>query len=194
VANRCWVEQVSLSSTGYYATPGIEYDPQKGRGKPFFYFAYGAAVAEVEVDGRTGQSQLRRVDVLHDVGDSLIPTLDVGQVEGGFVQGLGWLTTEEVIYDDEGRLVTHAPSTYKIPATGDRPADFRVKLLDRAPQPGVVYGSKAVGEPPFLLAIAVVTALRHAISGFGDGRTPIALAIPCTAEAILRGVEGQRNK
>jgi xanthine dehydrogenase large subunit len=132
-----------------------------------------------------------RADILHDVGDSLSPSIDRGQVEGAFAQGLGWLTTEEVLFDDSGRLLTHGPSTYKVPSVGDLPADFRVALLDRAPQPEVIGGSKAVGEPPFMLAIAAVTALRHAVAGFGDG--PVELAIPCTGEALLRAVEGARQ-
>ena len=119
VAKLAWVKQVSLSATGYYATPGIEYDPKKGRGRPFFYFAFGGCVSEVEVNGLTGESRVRRVDILHDVGNPLAPLIDKGQVEGAFVQGMGWLTCEEVIYSGDGRLLTHGPSTYKIPAVGD---------------------------------------------------------------------------
>ncbi|MDP6932421.1 MAG: xanthine dehydrogenase molybdopterin binding subunit [Myxococcota bacterium] len=193
VANQCWVEQVSLSSTGFYRTPGIAYDRQAGQGRPFYYFAYGGAVSEIEVNGLTGEYRLLRVDILHDVGDSLVPTIDVGQVEGGFVQGAGWLTCEEVLFDDQGRLLTHSPSTYKIPAVGDVPTDFRTHLLDRAHQEEVIHGSKAVGEPPFMLAISVVTALRQAVRAFGQGKSEVQLAIPCTPEAVLLAVEEQRR-
>ena len=188
LATRAWMNQVSLSATGFYRTPNIHYDYATGRGKPFHYFAYGTAVSEVEVNGLTGGHTLTRVDVLHDVGDSLIPSIDVGQVEGGYVQGLGWLTMEDVLWSDEGRLISHCPSVYKIPAVGDVPRDFRVKLLDKAPQKTVIHGSKAVGEPPFMLAISALSAIRHAILGFG--RAPdVNLASPATPEAILRAIE-----
>ena len=186
VASRCWVEQVSLSSTGFYATPGIAYDHATGSGTPFFYFAYGVAITEVEVQGLTGEMRMRRVDILHDVGDSLVPSIDVGQVEGAFVQGVGWLTDEEVLHAADGRCLTVGPSTYKVPSIGDIPREFHVSLLQRAPQPGVVGGSKAVGEPPFMLAISVVSALRDAIKGYGGG--PVELALPATPEAILNAV------
>ena len=133
------------------------------------------------------------MDILHDVGSSLVPTIDKGQVEGGFIQGLGWLTCEEVLIDTKGRLLTHSPDTYKIPALGDAPEDFRVKLLERAPQDNTIHGSKAVGEPPFMLAIGAVTALRHAIAAFGPPRTEVQLASPATPEAILRAVEAARS-
>ncbi|GMV39184.1 MAG: dehydrogenase [Myxococcales bacterium] len=192
VAQACWAAQVSLAATGYYATPGIGYDRTRGEGTPFYYYAFGAAVTEVEVSGLTGEHRVLRVDILHDVGDSLAPSIDRGQVEGGYVQGLGWLTGEEVLFDAEGRLLTHGPSTYKIPAIGDVPEDFRVRLLDRAPQPGVIHGSKAVGEPPLMLAISAVTALRHAIAAFGPGGVVVPLTLPATPEAILRAVETVR--
>ncbi len=191
LATTCWVRQVSLSSMGFYATPGVGYDHASGRGTPFFYYAYGMAVSEVEVCGLTGEHRVRRVDVLQDVGDSLIPTIDRGQVEGGFVQGMGWLTGEELLFDDSGACITIGPSTYKVPAVGDVPEEFNVKLLQGAPRPGVVHGSKAVGEPPFLLAISVVNALRHAIASFGPGE--VSLALPATPEAILRAVEARRG-
>lgn len=191
VVGQAYLEQVSLSATGYYRTPGIHYDHASGQGEPFYYFAYGAAVCEVEVDGATGEHRLLRVDILHDVGTSLVPTIDIGQVEGGFVQGVGWLTCEQIVNDSKGRPLTLGPSTYKVPAIGDVPVDMHVKLLERAPQAGVIHGSKAVGEPPFMLAIGVVHALRHAIHGFG-GRV-VELAIPATPEAILRAVEHQKT-
>ncbi|MBN1206880.1 MAG: xanthine dehydrogenase molybdopterin binding subunit [Myxococcaceae bacterium] len=185
--------QVSLSATGYYRTPDIGYDRKMGQGKPFHYFAFGGAVVEVEVSGLTGEHRVRRVDILHDVGSSLVPTIDRGQVEGGFIQGLGWLTCEEVLIDAKGRLLTHSPDTYKIPALGDAPEDFRVQLLERAPQDSTIHGSKAVGEPPFMLAIGAVTALRHAVAAFGPPRTEVQLASPATPEAILRAVEAARS-
>jgi xanthine dehydrogenase large subunit len=192
VAQAAHLSQVSLSATGYYRTPDISYDRVAGRGKPFHYYAFGAAVVEVEVSGLTGEHRVRRVDILQDVGASLVPSIDRGQVEGGFIQGLGWLTCEEVLFDAKGRLVTHSPDTYKIPAVGDVPEDFRVALLERAPQDNTIHGSKAVGEPPFLLAIGAVTALRQAIAAFGPPRTPVELASPATPEAILRAVEMAR--
>ncbi|QRN95049.1 xanthine dehydrogenase molybdopterin binding subunit [Archangium violaceum] len=189
VVHAAYLAQVSLSATGYYRTPDISYDRVAGRGKPFHYYAFGAAVVEVEVSGLTGEHRVRRVDILHDVGTSLVPSIDRGQVEGGFIQGVGWLTCEEVLFDAKGRLLTHSPDTYKIPAVGDAPEDFRVALLERAPQDNTIHGSKAVGEPPFMLAIGAVTALRHAVSAFGPPRTPVELASPATPEAILRAVE-----
>ena len=139
----------------------------------------------------TGEYHIRRADLVYDSGISLNPATDIGQVEGAYVQGMGWLTMEEVLYTKEGRLLTHGPSTYKIPAVGDVPVDFRVSLLERAPQPGVIHGSKAVGEPPFMLAISVLTALRHAIGSLRPGE--VKLSIPATPEAVLRGVEDQRR-
>lgn len=192
VASAAWSARESLFATGWYATPGIAYDPSTGRGTPFHYYAFGAAVTEVEIDTLTGQWRVVRVDILHDVGDSLVPTIDRGQIEGGFVQGLGWLGSEELVRDASGTLLTHGPSTYKIPAFGDTPLDFRVDLLDRAPADGVVHGSKAVGEPPFMLAISLVTALRHAVAATGD-RRPVELSLPCTPEAILRALDSQRR-
>jgi xanthine dehydrogenase large subunit len=188
-----YAAQVSLSATGYYRTPDIGYDRMTGRGKPFHYYAFGGAVVEVEVSGLTGEHRIRRADILHDVGSSLVPTIDKGQVEGGFLQGVGWLTCEEVLIDAKGRLLTHSPDTYKIPALGDAPEDFHVALLERAPQEDTIHGSKAVGEPPFMLAIGAVTALRHAISAFGPPRTEVELASPATPEAILRAVEVARK-
>jgi xanthine dehydrogenase large subunit len=184
------VEQVSLSSTGYYSTPGIEYDHATGRGTPFFYFAYGVCITEVEICGLTGEMRIRRVDILHDVGNSLVPAIDIGQIEGAFIQGIGWLTDEEVLYGADGRCRTVGPSTYKVPSIGDVPTDFRVRMLDRAPQPGVIGGSKAVGEPPFMLAISVLSALKDAISSYGGKE--VSLAIPATPESILRAVVDQK--
>ncbi len=194
VCAEAYLGQISLSATGFYRTPNISYDRVTGRGTPFHYFAYGAAVSEVEVSGLTGEFRVRRVDILNDVGASLVPTIDRGQIEGGFVQGLGWLTCEEVIFDEKGYLKTHSPDTYKIPAFGDAPLEFNVSLLENAAQDGVIHGSKAVGEPPLMLALSTVAALRHAVSAFSTkpGRE-VSLAIPCTPEAVLFAVEAARQ-
>jgi xanthine dehydrogenase large subunit len=188
LANACWVRQISLHSAGFYRTPGIHYDHATGSGEPFFYYAYGASVLEVEVNGLTGEHRLQRADILHDAGKSLIPSIDIGQVEGAFIQGYGWLTMEEVIYSDTGVLKTPGASTYKVPAMGDVPLQMNVSLLERADQFSTIHGSKAVGEPPFMLALGVVTALRHAIGSFSANGGEVELAIPATPEAILRAV------
>lgn len=184
--------RVSLSATGYYYTPEIHWDPVKLHGRPFYYYAFGAAVSEVEVCGHTGVHQLRRVDLLHDVGDSLHELIDRGQIEGGFVQGMGWLTSEELYTNAQGRLLTDAPSTYKIPSLGEIPTDFRVQLYRRKqpPSTATIFGSKGVGEPPFMLALSVREALREAISAFamGDRKPFVALAAPATPEAIWRAI------
>lgn len=178
--------RVSLSSTGFYATPDVEWDRIAGRGRPFFYFAHGAAISEVVVDTLTGENRILRTDILHDAGASLNPALDIGQVEGGFVQGAGWLTTEELVWDDTGRLRTHAPSTYKIPACGDRPDVFNVDLWDGRNREDTIYRSKAVGEPPFMLGNAVFFALSDAVAA--SGATYPDLQAPATAEAVLAAV------
>jgi xanthine dehydrogenase molybdopterin binding subunit len=177
-------QRVSLSAVGYYRTPGIHYDPQLGRGKPFHYFACGAAVAEVEVDCRTGMWRLLAADILHDVGDSLNPQIDRGQIEGAFLQGTGWLTGEELLWDGEGRLLTHSASLYQIPGLNDGPGRFTVALLAGSSQANTVHGSKAVGEPPFMLAFSVREAIREAVAAFGDQPAPVELPIPATVEAI----------
>jgi xanthine dehydrogenase large subunit len=188
VVEQAYSERISLSATGFYRTPNIFWDAKLGKGRPFYYFAYGAAVSEVEVDGLTGTFKLHQVDIVHDVGKSLNPLVDQGQVEGGFVQGMGWLTMEELVWDDEGRFRTYAPSTYKIPTISEIPERFRVHLLERAAQDGVIYGSKAVGEPPFMLAISVREAIRAAVAAFGDAdQAP--LALPATPEATLWAIE-----
>lgn len=189
VACKAYEERISLSATGYYRTPNLSWDYTTGKGRPFYYFAYGAAVSEVEVDGLTGTFQLRQVDIVHDVGESLNPLVDQGQVEGGFVQGMGWLTMEELVWDGQGRLRTDAPSTYKIPTISEIPAQFHVKLLERAAQEGVIYGSKAVGEPPFMLAFSVREAIRAAVAAFGQETPVVLLAVPATPEAILTAIE-----
>jgi len=191
VVERAYMKQVPLSAQGFYRTPGIGYDKKKGRGKPFYYFAYGAAVTEVEVDGYTGMKRVVAVDILHDVGESLNPGVDRGQIEGGFVQGMGWLTGEELRWNKDGRLLTHSASTYQIPSIGDAPARFTVTLLPHAAQDGVIHGSKAVGEPPLMLAISVREAIRDAIAAFGSRGGEIPLSSPLTHETILAAVRAR---
>jgi xanthine dehydrogenase large subunit len=184
-----WADRVSLSATGFYKTPKINYDRSTHSGRPFFYFAYGAAVSEVVVDTLTGESRVLRVDIVHDCGDSLNPAVDLGQVEGGFVQGAGWLTSEELWWNDAGELQTHAPSTYKIPTCSDLAPEFNVTLLENAAnREDTICRSKAVGEPPLMLAISVFHAIRDAIAT-DDNPLP-ALDAPATPEAVLRAIEG----
>ena len=189
-AMMCWQGRVSLSATGFYATPEIHWDPDKAKGVPFYYFAYGAAVTEVAVDRLTGENRILRVDILHDVGRSINPALDRGQIEGGFIQGAGWLTTEELVYGEDGRLQTHAPATYKIPACSDRPAIMNINLFESGGNPAyTIHKSKAVGEPPFMLATSVHSALRHAIEGLVKDSMPNLVA-PATAEELLMTLKG----
>jgi len=190
---RAYFARTSLSATGFYRTPDIYYDRETGRGKPFHYFAVGAAVSEVEIDGFTGMTHIRRVDILHDVGDAINRGVTLGQVEGGFVQGAGWLTNEELIWDSEGRLLTHSPDTYKIPAVGDTPDIFDVAFLSDATQSNVVHGSKAVGEPPLMLAISVREAIRDAVAVFGKSGGEVPLASPATCEAIFNAIHGRTS-
>jgi xanthine dehydrogenase large subunit len=192
VVRAAYAQRVQLFADGFYRTPGLHWDKTRMQGKPFHYFAYGAAVSEVEVDGFTGQYALRRVDILHDVGDSLSPLVDLGQVEGGFIQGLGWLTLEDLRWDAEGRLATRSASTYKLPSFSELPPVFNVQLLPRATETGVVYGSKAVGEPPLMLAISVREALRDAVAAFGAGGY-VELASPATPEAVYWAIERVRQ-
>ena len=183
--------RVSLSATGFYKTPDLAWDRIKGQGRPFFYFAQGAAVTEVVIDTLTGENRILRTDILHDAGASLNPGLDIGQVEGGYVQGAGWLTTEELVWDDTGRLTTHAPSTYKIPACSDRPRVFNVDLWDQPNPAQTVYRSKAVGEPPFMLGISAHLALSDACAACGPAYPD--LQAPATAEEVLRAIERARG-
>ena len=185
--------RVPLFTQGYYRTPDIHWDATTGQGKPFHYFAYGAAVSEVEVDGFTGDYQLRRVDILEDVGDSVSPLIDRGQVEGGFMQGMGWLTIEELLWDAQGRLSTNSASTYKLPSWSETPDVFNVNFLERATEPGVIFGSKAVGEPPLMLALSVREAIRDAIAAFG-ATGPIELDSPATPERVYWAVERARAR
>ncbi len=194
LCQRAYVERISLSATGFYRTEGIHWDWNRAAGRPFKYFAGGVAVSEVEVDGRTGMHRVRRVDIIHDVGDSLNPGIDRGQIEGGFVQGMGWLTSEELKWDAQGRLLTHSASTYQIPAISDAPGDFRVTLLPRAPNADAIHGSKAVGEPPLMLAISVREALRDAVAAFGAQGGEVELASPATGEAIFTAIQRRRAR
>ncbi|MEM6159375.1 xanthine dehydrogenase molybdopterin binding subunit [Erwinia sp. P6884] len=190
VAQMAWLNQVPLSATGYYKVPGIHYDRQAGRGTPFYYYAFGAACVEVIADMLTGEYRLLRADILHDVGASLNPAIDIGQVEGGFVQGVGWLTCEELVWNAEGKLMTDGPASYKIPAIGDVPADLRVTLLENRKNPKeTVFHSKAVGEPPFMLGIAAWCALQDAVSSVSDYQQHPGLDTPATPERVLLGAE-----
>jgi xanthine dehydrogenase large subunit len=184
-----WFNRVSMSATGFYKTPKIHYDRETFSGRPFFYFAYGAAVSEVVVDTLTGEYRLLRVDIVHDCGDSLNPAVDLGQVEGGYVQGVGWLTSEELCWNEAGELTTHAPSTYKIPTCSDLAPDFRVQLLQNAAnREDTIYRSKAVGEPPLMLGISAFQAIRDAIA---TDENPLPdLQAPATPEAVLKAIEG----
>jgi xanthine dehydrogenase large subunit len=185
--------RVQLSAAGFYKTPKIHWDRSTGKGRPFYYYAYGAACSEVSVDTLTGEYQVDRTDILHDVGRSLNPALDLGQIEGGFVQGMGWLTTEELWWDDKGRLRTHAPSTYKIPLASDRPRVFNVKLAEWSEnREATIKRSKAVGEPPFMLAISVLEALSMAAASVADYRIPPRLDAPATPERVLMAMERLR--
>ena len=190
-ANLCWQGRVSLSSTGYYATPDIHWDPEKGQGQPFYYYAYGAAVTEVMVDLMTGESRLLQVDILHDAGASINPALDLGQIEGGYIQGMGWLTMEELVYGDDGRLLTHAPSTYKIPACSDRPLKSSINLYPSDGNLSATIGkSKAVGEPPLMLGMSAFFALCDAI-GYDQDDYP-SLDAPATAERLYMTAHQKR--
>jgi xanthine dehydrogenase large subunit len=186
VARFSHANRVSLSATGYYATPDLLWDRMKGDGRPFFYFAYGCAITEVVIDTLTGENRILRADILHDCGASLNPAIDLGQIEGGFVQGAGWLTSEELVWDEAGKLRTHAPSTYKIPACGDRPRDFKVDLWDAENPEATIYRSKAVGEPPLMLGISAWLALSDAVQACGSGWPD--LQAPATPEAILAAI------
>ncbi|MFQ6547448.1 xanthine dehydrogenase molybdopterin binding subunit [Aestuariibius sp. 2305UL40-4] len=184
--------RVSLSATGFYRTPKVKWDRIKGEGRPFFYFAHGCAVSEVVIDTLTGENRILRTDILHDCGESLNPALDIGQIEGGFVQGAGWLTIEELVWDDDGRLRTHAPSTYKIPCASDTPDVFNVALWDGSNREETIYRSKAVGEPPFMLGISVWLALSDAVAACGEGY-PM-LDAPATPERVLMAVRRVRDE
>jgi xanthine dehydrogenase large subunit len=188
VVAAAYANRIQLWSDGFYATPKIHYDKTTLSGRPFYYFAYGAACTEVAIDTLTGESRVLKVDILHDVGRSIHPAIDIGQIEGGFVQGMGWLTTEQLVWNDQGLLTTHAPSTYKIPATGCIPEHFNVALWPEVNREDNIHGSKAVGEPPFMLAISVWEALRDAVAQAGGN--PAKLNAPCTAQSVYQALRG----
>jgi xanthine dehydrogenase large subunit len=193
LAMKCWLERVSLSATGFYRTPKIHWDGKTGTGRPFYYFSYGAAAVEVAIDTLTGELRVLRAELVQDCGNSLNPAIDLGQIEGAFVQGMGWLTTEELWWDAEGRLRTHGPSTYKIPGSRDVPPVFNARILTEAPnREPTVFRSKAVGEPPLMLALSVWLAIRDAVAAAGDGRVMPELDAPATPERILAAVDRVR--
>ncbi len=194
VCAKAYTERVSLAATGYYKTPGIHWDWSTASGRPFHYFSCGVAVAEVEIDGYSGMQRVRRVDIVHDVGDSLNPSVDRGQIEGGFVQGMGWLTSEELKWDAKGRLLTHSASTYQIPDISDTPVEFNVTLFPQAAQASTIHGSKAVGEPPLMLAFAVREAIRDAVAAFGPAGGEVRLASPATGEAIYAAIQARTTE
>ncbi len=191
--HQAWFARISLSATGFYRTPKINYDRSALRGRPFFYFAYGAAVSEVIIDTLTGEYRVMRVDILHDCGKSLNPAIDMGQIEGGFIQGVGWLTSEELWWNEAGELMTHAPSTYKIPVSSDLPVDFRVRMLESAAnREKTIHRSKAVGEPPLMLSLSVFHAIRDAVASVGSAREAPRLKAPATPEAVLEAVMARK--
>ena len=195
LVKKAYEQRVQLSAAGFYKTPKIHWDRDKGMGRPFYYFSYGAAVTEVTVDTFTGESRVDRVDILHDVGQSLNKEIDLGQIEGGFIQGMGWVTNEELWWNKKGQLRTHAPSTYKIPLTSDRPREFNIELANWSKnKERTIKRSKAVGEPPFMLAISVHEALCMAVASFGDAKGRPTLNAPATAEKLLESIYKARNK
>ena len=199
LVNQAYFQRIQLWAAGFYRTEGLHWDSTAMHGSPFKYFAYGAAATEVEVDGFTGEYRTRRVDIVHDVGDSLSPLVDLGQVEGAFVQGAGWLTLEDLRWDEgdgptRGRLATQAASTYKLPSFSEMPEVLHVALLERAHEDGAVYGSKAVGEPPLMLAFSVREALREAAAAFGPPGVCVDLASPATPEAVWWALDGARRR
>jgi xanthine dehydrogenase large subunit len=193
LTHAAYMARVSLSATGYYRTPKIGWDRAAGRGRPFFYYAYGCAVSEAAIDTLTGENRILRVDILHDCGRSLNPAIDLGQIEGGFIQGMGWLTTEELWFDAKGALRTHAPSTYKIPTAGDRP-DMSIALWNGENPEEAIYRSKAVGEPPLMLAISAFCAIADAVAAVGGHRISPQLDAPATPERVLAAVQRLRGE
>jgi len=189
LAHLAWFARVSLSSTGFYRTPKINYDRSTFSGRPFYYYAYGVAASEVLIDTLTGEYRMLRVDILHDCGRSLNPAVDLGQIEGGFIQGVGWLTTEELWWNDKGELKTHAPSTYKIPVSSDVPEAFNVRILESGKnREDTIFRSKAVGEPPLMLSLSVFHALRDAVAACGPPNCRPPLRAPATPEAVLEAL------
>ena len=189
VAKQAWMDRVGLSVTGFYMTPEIKYDFATLTGHAFYYYCYGASVSEVEIDTRTGEYWIKAVDIVHDAGKSINPAIDKGQIEGGYVQGMGWLTMEECIWDNKGKFLTHGPSTYKIPVAGDIPEHFNVTLFDGSNLKPTPFYSKAVGEPPLMLALSTFFALRDAVSASADHKTVVHMSAPATPEKILMTCE-----
>jgi len=192
LVSKAYFSQVSLSATGFYKTPDIYYDKEKGRGKPFHYFTFGMAVSEVLLDTLTGHHQILKTFIINDCGNSINTLLDIGQVEGGFIQGVGWCTTEDIKWDRKGKLLNHSPDTYKIPGVRDIPKEFHVELLTDSPNPTTIHNSKAVGEPPFMLAFSVWLAIKDAISAVGDHQFEPEFQLPATNEVILKSIENIR--
>ncbi len=191
---QAYLNRVSLSASGFYKTPKIWYDPKKSIGRPFFYFSLGASCSEVTIDTLTGEMRVDRVDILHDVGSSLNPAIDLGQIEGAFIQGMGWLTTEELVWNKDGALLSNSPMNYKIPTIGDYPKQMNVDLFDKANPEHSIYRSKAVGEPPFMHAISVWCAIYNAVSSIGNHTLAAELNAPATGEAILKACAKQHDK
>jgi len=189
VAKQAWLDRVGLSVAGFYMTPEIKYDFATLTGHAFYYYCYGASVSEVEIDTRTGEWWLKAVDIVHDAGKSINPAIDKGQIEGGYVQGMGWLTMEECIWDKKGKFLTHGPSTYKIPVAGDIPEHFNVTLFDGSNLKPTPFNSKAVGEPPLMLALSTFFALRDAVSASANHQTVVHMSAPATPEKILMSCE-----
>ena len=195
LAEETYNRRIQLSAAGFYSTPGLHWDAKSLVGNPFYYFTYGASVAEVVIDTLTGESRVLRADILQDCGNSLNPAVDLGQIEGAFVQGQGWLTSEELVWNDRGQLLTHGPSTYKIPGSRDVPPEFNVHILEDASNlVPTVFRSKAVGEPPLMLAISVWLAIRDAVSRIAGHRHLPKLDAPATPEAILAAVDDIRAR
>jgi xanthine dehydrogenase large subunit len=192
LAKQAWLDRVGLSVTGFYMTPEIKYDFTTLQGRAFYYYCYGAAVSEVEIDTRTGEWWLKAVDIVHDAGKSINPAIDKGQIEGAYVQGMGWLTMEECIWDKKGKLLTHGPSTYKIPVAGDVPEHFNVTLFDGRNLKPTPFNSKAVGEPPLMLGLSAYFALRDAVAASANHQVAVELDAPATPERILMACERAR--
>jgi xanthine dehydrogenase large subunit len=195
VTREAWLGRISLSATGFYKTPKIYYDRETASGHPFLYFANGAAVSEVIIDTLTGEYRLLRADIIHDVGNSINPGIDIGQIEGGYIQGVGWLTSEELKWNGDGRLLSDSPATYKIPAISDAPDVFNVRRLENQPnEEATVFRSKAVGEPPLMLGVSAWSAIRDAIGAITDHAIFPPLNAPATPEEILRTVNIVKNR
>lgn len=193
LTQKAYMERVSLSTTGFYKTPKIHYNREKASGRPFFYYAEGAAISEVMLDTLTGENRVTRVDILHDVGQSINPALDKGQIEGAFIQGMGWLTTEKLVWNDKGELLSNSPATYKIPSIGDTPPIFNVRLFESKNLEATVFRSKAVGEPPFMLAISVHSALRNAVASINHGKFAPRIHAPATCEELMNAIIKANN-